>query len=215
MNSTRATGPLVVKIGGGLLAAHGVDGLHRACDEVDRLSRSRPVLVVPGGGPFADAVRTADAGGQLGNELAHRLALAAMDQLGTVLTRLLPAEAIATLRAPSGLGVLLAVPAFAGRPDVPESWEVTSDSLAVLAAGAIGASEAILFKAVAGVLPAWPSSEAPLRELTASRLAQLQATGAAQAVDAYLPTAIAQTGVSVLVRAPGSRAGSGTRITPD
>jgi aspartokinase-like uncharacterized kinase len=179
---------------------------------VSELSSSRPVLVVPGGGPFADAVRAVDAGGQLGDQLAHGLALAAMDQLGTVVAQLLPAEAIATLRAPSGLGLLLAVPAFAGRPGVPESWAVTSDSLAVLAAGAIGAREVILLKAVAGVMARWPSLEEPIAELSAARLRELQDADEARAVDAYLPTAIDQTGVSVVVRAPGSAAG--TRITP-
>ena len=206
------TGPLVVKVGGGLLATQGLDGLRAACGEVSELASDRPVLIVPGGGPFADAVRTADAGGQLGDQLAHRLALAAMDQLGIVLAQLLPAEAIATLRAPSGLGLLLAVPAFAGRPGVPESWAVTSDSLAVLAAGAIGAREVILLKAVAGVMPRWPSLEAPIGELTAARLRELQDAGEARAVDDYLATAIDQTGVPVVVRAPG--AGPGTRITP-
>jgi aspartokinase-like uncharacterized kinase len=207
--------PLVVKVGGGLLAAHGLDGLRRACEKVSQLSRGRPVLVVPGGGRFADAVRATDAGGQLGDELAHRLALAAMDQLGMVLAHLLPtAETIATLRAPASLGLLLATPTFAGRSGVPQSWTVTSDSLAVLAAGAIGAREAILFKAVAGVLPRWPSSDPPLRKLAASRLRELQEVGEARAVDTYLPTAIDQTGVSVLVRAPGPGAGPGTRITP-
>ena len=217
MNRSRsesASDPLVVKIGGGLLTAHGLDGLRRACEEVERLSRSRPVLVVPGGGPFADAVRAADHGGQLGDELAHRLALAAMDQLGTVLAYLLPAEAIATLRAPSRLGLLLVVPAFAGRRGVPESWHVTSDSLAVLAADAIGAREAILLKAVPGLMARWPSSDLPIDELSAARLRELQMADEARAVDAYLPTAIEQTGVSVHVRAPGLRPGAGTRITP-
>ena len=207
--------PLVVKVGGGLLAANGVEGLRRACDEVEKLSRRRPVLVVPGGGPFADAVRAADAGGQLGDALAHRLALAAMDQLGMVLARLLPAaESTATVRAPAELGLLLATPAFTGRAGVPASWAVTSDSLAVLAAGEIGAREAVLLKPVAGVLPRWPSSEAPLRELSASGLARMQAAGEGGAVDAYLPTAIGQTGVSVIVRAPGAKARDRTRITP-
>jgi 5-(aminomethyl)-3-furanmethanol phosphate kinase len=210
------TEPVVVKVGGGLLSEHGVEGLRRACAEVEKLSRRRSVLVVPGGGPFADAVRAADDGGRLGDALAHRLALAAMDQLGMVLARLLPAaESTATLRAPAGLGLLLATPAFAGRPGVPASWTVTSDSLAVLAAGEIGAREAILLKPVAGVLPRWPSSEAPMPELSASRLAELQAAGEARAVDPYLPTAIGQTGVSVIVRAPGAKARVRTRIIPD
>jgi len=211
----RGSGPLVVKVGGGLLESGGIAGLRRACDVVSELARIRPVLVVPGGGPFADAVRTADACGQLGDELAHRLALAAMDQLGAVIGELLPAaEPIDALRAPAALGLLLAAPAFAGRPGVPESWEVTSDSLAALAAGAIGAREVILLKAVAGVLPRWPSSEPPFAELSAERLRELQEAGGAGAVDAYLPTVIERTGVSVRVRAPGPDAAPGTLITP-
>ena len=168
-------GPLVVKIGGGLLRAEGLDGLRRGCAEAVALARRRPVLVVPGGGPFADAVRAVDAQVGLGDKVAHVLALRAMDQLGVLLAPMLPgAELLDHLVAPASLGLLLAAPALAGRPEIPESWEVTSDSLAVLAAAAIGAEEAIVLKPIDG-----------------------------GAVDAYLPEAIRRTGVTVTVRAPG------------
>jgi 5-(aminomethyl)-3-furanmethanol phosphate kinase len=168
-------GPLVVKVGGGLLSAEGLDGLRRACAEVLELAGDRPVLVVPGGGPFADAVRALDAKLGLGDDVAHALALRAMDQLGVLLAPMLPdAEAIVRLVAPRALGLLAVAPAFAGRPGVPESWDVTSDSLAVLAAGAIGAEEAVLLK---------PVDDA--------------------GVDAYLPEAVRRTGVTVTVRTPG------------
>ncbi len=166
--------PLVVKIGGGLLGSEGLDGLRRGCAEVLELARDQPVLVVPGGGPFADAVRALDAQVGLGDHVAHALALRAMDQLGVLLAPMLPgAEPIVRLVAPQALGLLAVEPAFAGRPGVPESWAVTSDSLAVLAAGAIGAEEAILLKPVDG-----------------------------GAVDPYLPEAVRRTGVTVVVRAP-------------
>jgi aspartokinase-like uncharacterized kinase len=214
--------PVVVKIGGGLLRAGGLDELRAACDDAAEHAHSRPVLVVPGGGPFADAVRTVDRDGELGDRLAHRLALAAMDQLGMALQWLLPeAEPIRHLRAPAALGLLLAASAFAGRSDVPETWAVTSDSLAVLAAGVIGADEAILLKPVDGVFETWPGSGPPLTALTAGQLRGLQRAGEGRAVDPYLPDAIEQTGVTVIVRAPGApRAPSpsesaGTRITPD
>jgi aspartokinase-like uncharacterized kinase len=205
-------GPLVVKIGGGLLRDEGLEGLRRACAEVHEIATRRPVLVVPGGGPFADAVRAIDAHVGLGDDVAHRLALRAMDQLGVLLAPLLDgAEALTELVAPRSIGLLAAAPAFTARPEVPESWAVTSDSLAVLAAGAIGAAEAVLLKPVAGVLPRWPSDDSPLRELSADELRALQDAGGARAVDAYLPEAIRGTGVSVTVRAPGR--GFGTRIT--
>ncbi|MBV9605017.1 MAG: hypothetical protein JO027_07920 [Solirubrobacterales bacterium] len=166
--------PVVVKVGGGLLRAQGLEGLRRGCGEALELARDRPVLVIPGGGPFADAVRAVDAHVGLGDEVAHRLALQAMDQLGVLLAPLLPgAELLAELVAPRRLGLLTVTPAFESHSDVPASWDVTSDSLAVLAAGAIGAEEAILLKAVDGA-----------------------------GVDPYLPTAARRTGVTVTVRAP-------------
>jgi aspartokinase-like uncharacterized kinase len=165
----------VVKVGGGLLSAEGLDGLRRGCAEVLGLARDRPVLVVPGGGPFADAVRAVDAQVGLADDVAHLLAMRAMDQLGVLLMPMLPgAEVVAELVAPRALGLLAVAPAFAGRRGVPESWEVTSDSLAVLAAGAIGAKEAILLK---------PVDDA--------------------GVDAYMAEAVRRTGVAVTVRAPG------------
>lgn len=198
--------PLVVKIGGGLLKRDGRQGLERACAEARELANFRPVLVVPGGGPFADAVRAVDAQVGLADDVAHVLALQAMDQLGVLLRPLLPdAELVSGLKAPNGLALLLAAPAFKDRPEIPQSWSVTSDSLAVLAAGAIGSDEAVLLKPVTGLL-------ARSGRMTAAELAALQVQGHGHAVDDYLPEAVRLTGVTVVVRAPGD---AGTRIAPD
>jgi 5-(aminomethyl)-3-furanmethanol phosphate kinase len=209
-------GPLVVKIGGGLLRAEGLEGLRRACAEAIELAAHRPLLVVPGGGPFADAVRAVDAQVGLADDVAHALALRAMDQLGVLLATLLPAAELLTgLVAPRALALVRAAAAFEDRPEVPESWAVSSDSLAVLAAAAIGAEEAVLLKPVAGVLARWPSDDPPLPALTAAELEALQAGGGGRAVDAYLPEAVRRTRVAVVVRRPGPTRPVGTRITPD
>lgn len=176
------------------------------------MATCRPVLVVPGGGPFADAVRAVDAQLGLADEVAHALALRAMDQLGMLLAPLLPgAQLLTGLAPPRALGIVQAAAGFQDRPEVPESWAVTSDSLAAFAAAAIGAEEAVLLKAVDGVSARWPSHDAPLPRLTAGELQELQAQGGGGAVDAYLPEAVRRTGVIVTVRAPG---GTGTRISP-
>ncbi len=214
--------PLVVKIGGGLLRAGGLEGLRRACAEAIELAARRPVLVVPGGGPFADAVRAVDAQVGLTDGDAHALALQAMDQLGGLLAQLLPgAEPLAELVAPPALALLQAAAAFGDRPGVPESWAVTSDSLAVLAAAAIGAEEAVLLKPVAGVLARWPSDAPggcePIPALTAAELEALHAAGGGRAVDSYLPEAVRRTGITVIVREPDpAHPGrpAGTRISP-
>jgi aspartokinase-like uncharacterized kinase len=126
-----------------------------------------------------------------------------MDQLGVLLAPLLPGPEIS---------VLSVVRAFAGSPEIPESWTVTSDSLAVFAAAAIGAEEAVLLKPVAGVLARWPSNDPPIEKLTAGELQALQEAGGARAVDRYLPEAVRRTGVAVTVRSPDSSDTSGTRI---
>jgi aspartokinase-like uncharacterized kinase len=208
--------PLVVKIGGGLLRAEGLEGLRRGCADVVASAERRPVLVVPGGGPFADAVRAVDAQVGLADPIAHVLALRAMDQLGVLVRALLPAaELLTDLATPRSLGLLLVTPAFESRPEVPQSWAVTSDSLAVLAAAAIGAEEAVLLKPVAGVLARWPSDDPggwdPIPSLTAAELRALQARGGGRAVDAYLSEAVDRTGVTAVVRAPST---VGTRISP-
>ena len=177
--------------------------MRRACAEVNEIAVRRRVLVVPGGGPFADAVRAVDAQVGLGDSVAHRLALHAMDQLGVLLAPLLAGDEIS---------VLPVAQTFSGSPEIPESWAITSDSLAVFAAAAIGADETVLLKPVAGVVERWPSDDPPLAELTADQLESLQAAGGGRAVDPYLAEAVCRTGITVIVRAPGSR--SGTRITP-
>ena len=200
-----------MKVGGGLLRDEGLEGLRRACAEASALAAGRRVLVVPGGGPFADAVRAIDAQVGLGDDAAHGLALRAMDQLGVLLAPMLPsAELLTDLVAPRALGILAVAPAFAGRPEIPASWAVTSDSLAVLAAAAIGAEEAVLLKPVAGVVARWPSDDPPLTSITAGELRELQDAGGARVVDLYLADAVRRTGVAVTVRAPD---GVGTRIT--
>jgi aspartokinase-like uncharacterized kinase len=94
-------------------------------------------------------------------------------------------------------------PAFTGHAGVPESWAVTSDSLAVLAAGAIGAEEAVLLKPVAGVVARWPSDDPPMSALTADELGALQARDTATVIDPSLHEAVRRTRVTVVVRRPG------------
>jgi 5-(aminomethyl)-3-furanmethanol phosphate kinase len=203
---------LVVKIGGGLVRAEGREGLRRACAEAVTLAGRRRVLVVPGGGPFADAVRTVDALVGLADDVAHALALRAMDQLGEVLRPLLGGCPVTgELTAPRGLALVRAEPAFGERPEIPRSWAVTSDSLAVLAAAAIGAEEAILLKPVAGVAAGRSAAGPPLPGLTAAELQTLQARGGGRVVDGYLARAVRDSGVTVTVRTPGRL--TGTRIS--
>ena len=142
---------VVVKIGGGLTAVAGA--LQRVCSTVAGSARHRPILVVPGGGPFADAVRNFDRQVGLSPDAAHWMALLAMDQYAHVLAGLLPGsimvEEPGTIQAQLGVGrpLVLAPSRWMRAADVlPHSWEATSDSIAAFVAGALGADRLVLVK---------------------------------------------------------------------
>ncbi len=142
------------------------------------------VIVVPGGGPFADAVRDAQPTLRFGDRAAHRMALLAMEQYGTALAdlepRLLPARSFDELRAQPGPTVWMPL-ALAETADVAESWDVTSDSLAVWLAGKLGAACAILVKSAP-----LPDEPTPIHRMVADGI-----------VDPALPDLMARYGGSV------------------
>ena len=76
----------VLKIGGSLERASNLETL---CREISRLGKRYRLLVVPGGGEFADQVRKSCQRYPLEDTAAHRMALLAMDQYGYLLNQLI------------------------------------------------------------------------------------------------------------------------------
>jgi 5-(aminomethyl)-3-furanmethanol phosphate kinase len=137
----------VIKVGGSLEAdphrrrvilGEIADGVHGRC------------IIVPGGGTFAGAVRAAQAREGFSDAEAHRRALDAMSDAAGIFRGIEPrlvqtfepwaetAAATARVWNPRRLR--------AGHPEIPESWDVTSDSLALWLASRIGAARCILVK---------------------------------------------------------------------
>jgi aspartokinase-like uncharacterized kinase len=142
---------IVVKVGGGLLAFPGhLDAVLAAL--ADAASTSR-VLIVPGGGPFADAVRAVDRELTLSDDAAHWMAVIAMDQYAHLLvSRLrsaglaLDAAEIAAELDQGRLPVLAPSRWLRDADPLPHSWDVTSDSIAAWVAGEVGARRLVLVK---------------------------------------------------------------------
>jgi 5-(aminomethyl)-3-furanmethanol phosphate kinase len=141
----------LVKIGGGLLA-HPVH-FEATVNTVADAAATRQILVVPGGGPFADAVRVADRQVKLDATTAHWMAVLAMDQYAHLLVSRLRASELVTDLA--GIAAVLGrgrLPVLAPsrwlreRDPLPHSWDVTSDSIAAWLAGMVGASRLVLVK---------------------------------------------------------------------
>jgi 5-(aminomethyl)-3-furanmethanol phosphate kinase len=143
--------PVVVKVGGGLLARG--ECLDVVLVEVSAASREAPVLIVPGGGPFADAVREVDRRVGLGDDAAHWMAVLAMDQYAHLIAARLPNSALVhgVLEIDSALahGQLPILAPYRWMHDadpLSHSWDVTSDSISAWVAGQVGAARLVLVK---------------------------------------------------------------------
>jgi dihydroneopterin aldolase len=146
----KTDGPTVIKIGGS--CASSLD-LRRWCAMVAGCGGR--AVVVPGGGPFADAVRAAQPRIGFDDVAAHHMAMLGMEQFGHALAsldrRLVVADSMAALQRALAAGkVAVWLPARMAMKaaDIPASWQVTSDSLAAWLAGKLGASRLLLLKQV-------------------------------------------------------------------
>jgi 5-(aminomethyl)-3-furanmethanol phosphate kinase len=188
----------VVKVGGGLAREAG-DGVLRAlCEEIADAGARHPLLVVPGGGAFAEAVREHDRRYSLRPDAAHWMAILAMEQFGWALADLIPGAVRRVDLGPVRTGVVSVLLPFAvlrARDPLPASWAVTSDSIAAWVAGAAHAARLVLVKPVAGLYRTCPPDGEPIARLTVDELEALRSGG----VDAHLPAALRAAGVETWV----------------
>ncbi|MDO5846464.1 MAG: uridylate kinase [Methanocorpusculum sp.] len=128
----------VVKIGGSL-----IDAVRPVMNEV--ISAGVPVLIVPGGGIFADAVRAQNPD----DDAAHWEAIASMNRYGRFLSTFGAPVTDALAMPDAGTAVFLPETVLRRADPLPHSWDVTSDSIALWAAGRLGAP-LLLVKSCAG-----------------------------------------------------------------
>jgi aspartokinase-like uncharacterized kinase len=147
----------VVKLGGSLADSAALSDWLAA---LGRAGRGRAV-VVPGGGPFADAVRTAQRRCGFDDSTAHSMALLAMDQFGHQLAAMgnrtsagtfMLADTRARIEAAlaaTSVAVWLPARMTDAEPHLPRDWDLTSDSIAAWLAGVLRARGLALLKSVA------------------------------------------------------------------
>jgi aspartokinase-like uncharacterized kinase len=138
---------LVVKLGGSL---YGSQYLSQWLHQLAQL-KTQKVVIVPGGGPFADCVRDADQAHHLSNENAHAMAVLAMQQYALLLSNInssyIRISNLKTLASHSdGHYIWLPYESVMQSCHLPCSWKVTSDSLAAWLAHECKASHLCLVK---------------------------------------------------------------------
>jgi aspartokinase-like uncharacterized kinase len=137
----------VVKFGGSLFDAASLK------QWLALFAKHSSLVLVPGGGPFADQVRSAQAQIGFDDATAHAMALLAMEQYGRMLCGLQPgltpaadAEAIGTALEKGDTPVWMPVSMALSDPSIEQNWQVTSDSLAVWLAAKLGFGKLVLVK---------------------------------------------------------------------
>jgi aspartokinase-like uncharacterized kinase len=123
-----------------------------------KLAQTRRFLLLPGGGPFTNQVRLADAHFHLSDSAAHWMAILGMDQYAYLLADLIPRAVLvrdltaATNACTAGRLAVLAPSALLLELDpLPHCWQITSDSIAAWLAGHADIRLLVLLKSVAGV----------------------------------------------------------------
>lgn len=167
----------VIKLGGSLIGSPDLGVWLAAIAEVSRLNR---VVIVPGGGVFADVVRRAQSELQIDDAVAHYMALHGMRQFGLALLALCKPWCAAGLMCAPSIKANTAMsgaciwdpcdPYLEGSP-LPKDWRVTSDSLSLWLCGELRDSRLLLVKSTTP-----QSSTADLSDLAASKF-----------IDAYFP----------------------------
>ena len=141
----------VVKLGGSLAHDEALLGWLKVLCQPDL----RQIVIVPGGGLFADQVRQAQSRWCFSERAAHDMAILAMHQMGTMFAALAPgltiAQGVMGVRKAIERGrtaVWLPDPSELGQEGVPASWDVTSDSLAAWLSGKLAVRDLILVKSL-------------------------------------------------------------------
>jgi aspartokinase-like uncharacterized kinase len=182
---------VVIKVGGSLSRG---DNLRILCRRLAALGSQYRLLVVPGGGPFADTVREYDNRFRLTKTASHWMAVLAMDQFGYLLSDLIPysepvrgLETACEIALAGRIPVLLPGDLLRKADSLPHSWKVTSDSISAWVTKLAGVTRLVLLKDVDGLYINGPTRNGDrtlVDHITFDQLA------ACDGVDPYLSTLI-------------------------
>jgi hypothetical protein len=184
----------VIKVGGSI--AENPESLKRLCRELEQLSQEHRFLIVPGGGPFADLVRNVDKEFGLSDEIAHKMAILAMDQYGLLISDLMSQSiTIKTLeeakRVPEKVATIILPSSLMFHTDsLKHAWDVTSDSIAAHIAELLDVKKLILIKDVDGLFTHDPKKFPQAKLILKITADELRSMKVETCVDGFLPDLI-------------------------
>jgi aspartokinase-like uncharacterized kinase len=182
----------VVKVGGSIAAQP--DKLRALCQKLLELAKRHCLVVVPGGGEFADTVRQLDRRFNLSKQASHRMAILGMDQYGILLADLM-ADCVAVNELgevekaleQAKLAVFLPSTLLFCENLLENSWDVTSDSIALYIAHQLHADRVLLITDVDGVYTSDPKQDKKAKLMKSITPEELLAFHQRTSVDKALP----------------------------
>ena len=194
----------VVKVGGSL--ALYPEKLRALCAKLSEISAKHKLIVVPGGGEFADLVRDLDKQFNLSNEASHWMAILGMDQYGVLLSNLMlcscavnQLENVQKVLDSRKLPVFLPSNLLLSKDPLENSWDVTSDSIAVYIAGQLHISKALLVTDVDGVYACDPKKHSDAKLIKRLSAKELLTMNKRTSVDKFLPKLLLQLQIKCFV----------------
>ena len=182
----------MIKIGGSL--AETPDALKRLGAFLSQIAKKRQVVIIPGGGRFADVVRDLDATFHLPAMMSHRMAILAMDQYGLLLDHVIPNASICDsvveakkLSKAGKVAIFLPSKFLNERDPFEPSWDITSDSITAYLATELKAPKAILVTDIDGIFAQEPKEKPNPTLLSTISAFELQKFGIRTSVDKFLP----------------------------
>ena len=178
---------LIIKVGGSLAETGLLNEVLALIAET-----RRPVIVVPGGGQFAEKVRDLQNALRFDDASAHRLAMLGMHQMAEVYVKLQPRlapadsiEGIAHILVTGQIPVWLPLQMSEYDDGIPSDWSITSDGLAARLAEHLGGVPLVLLKSI---------------EVDATETAEQLAEGGV--VDAAFPGIVARSNLNWRILGP-------------
>jgi len=182
----------VVKVGGSLSLYP--EKLRTLCLKISEISKEQKLIVVPGGGEFADVVRCLDKSFHLSCSTSHGMAILGMDQYGMLLSDLMPGsitthklEEINNYFYLNKLPIFLPSHLLLREDSLENSWAVTSDSIAVYIASKLQVTKVLLVTDVDGIYNSDPKKFSEAKLIKNISVSELLAINKRTSVDIALP----------------------------
>jgi len=157
MENAKCKSKVIIKLGGSLLEKSR-DIIHSLRDYVEEKNRALTIILIPGGGPFAEVVRnlSGDIHIQISEDAAHWMAVFAMHQYGIFLAsgeiEIPLVESVDEIDKAGPICILLPYKILKAANCLPHTWDVTSDTIAAFVANKIGEKTFIKLTDVDGIV---------------------------------------------------------------